>query len=65
MFLAMIQHLMLKTGVLRSDAAAFPAEYTKICTRTAVGFIVMGFIGFFVKLIFIVRAASASLTLLT
>ncbi|KAK9864184.1 hypothetical protein WJX84_009283 [Apatococcus fuscideae] len=28
-------------------------EYTKICTRTAVGFIVMGFIGFFVKLIFI------------
>ncbi len=35
------------------------AEYTKICTRTAVGFIVMGFIGFFVKLIFIVSTIFA------
>lgn len=26
----------------------------KVCSRTAVGFIVMGFIGFFVKLLFIV-----------
>lgn len=28
-------------------------EYNKICFRVAVGFAVMGFIGFFVKLIFI------------
>lgn len=28
-------------------------EFNKICLRTAFGFIVMGFIGFFVKLIFI------------
>lgn len=28
-------------------------EFMKVCTRTAVGFIVMGFIGFFVKLLFI------------
>lgn len=33
------------------------AEFNKICSRTALGFIVMGFIGFFVKLIFIVRPA--------
>jgi protein transport protein SEC61 subunit gamma-like protein len=25
----------------------------KVCSRTAIGFIVMGFIGFFVKLLFI------------
>ena len=30
------------------------AEFNKICSRTALGFVVMGFIGFFVKLIFIV-----------
>ncbi len=30
------------------------AEFNKITVRTALGFIVMGFIGFFVKLIFIV-----------
>ena len=29
-------------------------EYTKVCLRTALGFVVMGLIGFFVKLIFIV-----------
>ena len=29
------------------------AEFTKVAFRTACGFIVMGFIGFFVKLIFI------------
>ncbi|GLC37084.1 hypothetical protein PLESTF_001605700 [Pleodorina starrii] len=28
-------------------------EFMKVCSRTAVGFIVMGFIGFFVKLLFI------------
>ncbi|CAM6083194.1 unnamed protein product [Calypogeia fissa] len=28
-------------------------EFTKVATRTAIGFVVMGFIGFFVKLIFI------------
>lgn len=30
-------------------------EFTKITSKTALGFVVMGFIGFFVKLIFIVR----------
>ena len=30
------------------------AEFNKITIRTAIGFVVMGFIGFFVKLIFIV-----------
>ena len=34
------------------------AEFNKICLRTALGFIVMGFIGFFVKLIFIVSPAA-------
>ncbi len=29
-------------------------EFNKICLQTALGFIVMGFIGFFVKLVFIV-----------
>lgn len=29
------------------------AEYTKVASRTALGFVVMGFVGFFVKLIFI------------
>lgn len=29
------------------------AEFSKVAFRTAVGFVVMGFIGFFVKLIFI------------
>jgi inner membrane protein involved in colicin E2 resistance len=28
-------------------------EFSKVAIRTAIGFIVMGFIGFFVKLIFI------------
>ncbi|KAG2483614.1 hypothetical protein HYH03_017556 [Edaphochlamys debaryana] len=28
-------------------------EFMKVCSQTAVGFIVMGFIGFFVKLLFI------------
>nr|CBV76071.1 putative protein transport protein SEC61 gamma subunit [Polytomella sp. Pringsheim 198.80] len=28
-------------------------EYFKVCSQTAIGFIVMGFIGFFVKLLFI------------
>ncbi|KAG5617887.1 hypothetical protein H5410_017711 [Solanum commersonii] len=28
-------------------------EFTKVATRTAIGFVVMGFVGFFVKLIFI------------
>lgn len=31
----------------------FSAEFTKVATRTAIGFVVMGFVGFFVKLIFI------------
>lgn len=34
--------------------APLHAEYFAVCTKTACGFIVMGFIGFFVKLIFIV-----------
>jgi protein transport protein SEC61 subunit gamma-like protein len=29
------------------------AEFTKVAVRTAIGFVVMGFVGFFVKLIFI------------
>jgi len=28
-------------------------EFNKICSKTALGFIIMGFVGFFVKLIFI------------
>lgn len=36
------------------------AEFNKVCSRTAIGFILMGFIGFFVKLIFIVSGSSAS-----
>ncbi|KAJ8648947.1 protein transport protein Sec61 subunit gamma-like protein [Cinnamomum micranthum f. kanehirae] len=28
-------------------------EFTKVALRTAIGFVVMGFVGFFVKLIFI------------
>ena len=38
-----------------------PAEFMKVCSRTAVGFIVMGFIGFFVKLLFIVSSRSTAL----
>ncbi|KAM0913764.1 hypothetical protein ACQ4PT_011939 [Festuca glaucescens] len=30
-----------------------PAEFTKVAARTAIGFVVMGIVGFFVKLIFI------------
>ncbi|VAH72521.1 unnamed protein product [Triticum turgidum subsp. durum] len=47
----------------RPDPVRFPlspdltlirrAEFTKVAARTAIGFIVMGFVGFFVKLIFI------------
>jgi hypothetical protein len=29
------------------------AEFSKVAVRTAIGFVVMGFVGFFVKLIFI------------
>ncbi|VAH08746.1 unnamed protein product [Triticum turgidum subsp. durum] len=29
------------------------AEFTKVAARTMIGFVVMGFVGFFVKLIFI------------
>jgi protein transport protein SEC61 subunit gamma-like protein len=35
-------------------AGALHTEFNKICLQTALGFIVMGFIGFFVKLVFIV-----------
>jgi hypothetical protein len=35
-------------------------EFWKVCSRTALGFVVMGFIGFFVKLIFIVGTCSSS-----
>ncbi|XP_038879078.1 protein transport protein Sec61 subunit gamma-like [Benincasa hispida] len=28
-------------------------EFTKVAFRTAIGFVVMGFVGFFVKLVFI------------
>ena len=36
------------------------AEYKKICLQTVVGFAIMGFIGFFVKLIFIVSERPAA-----
>jgi len=42
-----------------NPGAAFPSpvpvlpEFTKVAVRTGIGFVVMGFIGFFVKLIFI------------
>lgn len=36
------------------NAPPIPAEYNRIVFKVAVGFVVMGFIGFFVKLIFIV-----------
>jgi len=36
----------------------YSAEFNKICLQTALGFIVMGFIGFFVKLVFIVSTPS-------
>uniref|UniRef100_A0A0D3F1I1 Protein transport protein Sec61 subunit gamma n=1 Tax=Oryza barthii TaxID=65489 RepID=A0A0D3F1I1_9ORYZ len=29
------------------------SDFTKVAARTAIGFVVMGFVGFFVKLIFI------------
>ncbi|KAE9467577.1 hypothetical protein C3L33_00524, partial [Rhododendron williamsianum] len=35
------------------DFALFGAEFTKVAFRVAIGFVVMGFVGFFVKLIFI------------
>ena len=38
------------------------AEFNKITVRTALGFIVMGFIGFFVKLIFIVSGSALCAT---
>jgi hypothetical protein len=37
------------------------AEFTKICLRVGVGFGVLGFVGFFVKMIFIVRFYHARL----
>lgn len=42
---------------LSARCACCGAEFMKVCSRTAVGFIVMGFIGFFVKLLFIVSCA--------
>jgi hypothetical protein len=41
-------------------AVAPAAEFNKITSKTAIGFILMGFIGFFVKLIFIVSTAHVS-----
>ena len=38
------------------------AEFNKITLRTAIGFVVMGFIGFFVKLIFIVSFTTCVLS---
>ncbi|MQL73802.1 hypothetical protein Taro_006151 [Colocasia esculenta] len=31
----------------------YPTQFSKVAVRTAIGFVVMGFVGFFVKLIFI------------
>ena len=41
------------TGVAPSTPPCFHAEFSKIAQATSVGFFIMGFIGFFVKLIFI------------
>lgn len=41
-------------NLTETASALLRAEYLKVCGKTAVGFIVMGFIGFFVKLLFIV-----------
>jgi hypothetical protein len=41
-------------------AVAPATEFNKITSKTAIGFILMGFIGFFVKLIFIVSTARVS-----
>jgi hypothetical protein len=41
-------------------AVAAAVEFNKITSKTAIGFILMGFIGFFVKLIFIVSTAHVS-----
>ena len=41
---------------LTGAACLWCAEFEQICWRTGAGFVVMGFIGFFVKLIFIVSA---------
>ncbi|KAK8537700.1 hypothetical protein V6N12_043850 [Hibiscus sabdariffa] len=35
-------------------------EFSKVAIRTAIGFVVMGFVGFFVKLIFILSTTSSS-----
>ena len=39
--------------VLSNACCCLLAEFTKIAQATSVGFAIMGFIGFFVKLIFI------------
>ncbi|CAL9049858.1 unnamed protein product [Musa banksii] len=39
--------------ILMDVARIGNAEFTKVAVRTAIGFVVMGFVGFFVKLIFI------------
>ncbi len=48
-------HPVAKGKHAKQPSAMLCAEFNKITTQTALGFIVMGFIGFFVKLIFIVR----------
>lgn len=45
-------------NLTETASALLHAEYLKVCGKTAVGFIVMGFIGFFVKLLFIVSPSS-------
>ena len=40
-------------AALTAASAAAYAEFSKIAQATSVGFFIMGFIGFFVKLIFI------------
>ncbi|VAI92800.1 unnamed protein product [Triticum turgidum subsp. durum] len=37
----------------KGKSSTADAEFTKVAARTAIGFVVMGFVGFFVKLIFI------------
>lgn len=49
--------LQAQMAMLSHSFCVLIAEFLKVLSRTALGFVVMGFIGFFVKLLFIVRAA--------
>ena len=58
------EHGTLSAALLRAQTAhqqsCANAEFFKICWRVGLGFAVLGFVGFFVKMIFIVRAHHAA-----